>query len=157
MTLTISTGSSCIFPGTTSASAGVGVFLGTGHRQNFAGRLPGKDQTSQRAELGAIKRALLILSSPSMRPSDEDEPAFIKTRSNYAIGCTTIWPKQWVRKGWCNNRGFPIANKDLIIDIITLMLLCPYKVHFIHTPVTSADESSTRAQKMAADAARRGC
>ncbi|KAJ2820111.1 hypothetical protein FBU31_005323, partial [Coemansia sp. 'formosensis'] len=79
------------------------------------------------------------------------------TRSKYAIGCLTEWPALWVRKGWVSNRGHPIANKDLIIDIITLMLLSPYKVHFIHTPADLEDESSMRAHAMAAKAARRGC
>ncbi|KAJ2488514.1 hypothetical protein IWW37_004744 [Coemansia sp. RSA 2050] len=157
MALVVYTGSSCIYPGTNKASAGVGVYLGHGNRRNFSGRLPGSDQTSQRAELSAIKRALLILGSPSMKPRIEDEPVFIKTRSKYAIGCVTEWPLKWVRNGWVSSRGLPIANKDLIIDIITLMLLSPYKVHFIHTPAATDDESSMRAQAMAFKAARRSC
>ncbi|KAJ2749269.1 hypothetical protein GGI19_005741 [Coemansia pectinata] len=157
MSLFVCTGSSCLYPGTNEASAGVGVFFGQGHRRNFSGRLPGPVQTSQRAELGAVKRALLILSSPSMSPRTENESVFIKTRSKYAIGCVIEWPIKWVRKGWVNNRGFPIANKDLIIDIITLMLLSPYKVYFIHTPAALEDESGVRAQAMAANAARRSC
>ncbi|KAJ2766611.1 hypothetical protein GGI18_005968 [Coemansia linderi] len=157
MALVIYTGSSCIYPGTNEASAGVGVFLGHGSMRNFSGRLPGLEQTSQRAELGAIKRALLILGGRSMKPQIDDEPVFIKTRSKYAIGCVTEWPLKWVRNGWVSNRGVPIANKDLIIDIITLMLLSPYKVHFIHTPAAMDDASSMRAQAMASRAARRGC
>ncbi|KAJ2052574.1 hypothetical protein GGI08_004997 [Coemansia sp. S2] len=157
MSFLVYTGSSCLYPGTNEASAGVGGFFGQGHKRNFSGRLPGPVQTSQRAELGAIKRALLILSSPSMAPRVEGESVFIKTRSKYAIGCVTEWPIKWVRKGWINNRGLPIANKDLIIDIITLMLLSPYKVYFIHTPAALEDESGVRAQAMAANAARRRC
>ncbi|KAJ2033412.1 hypothetical protein H4S03_005665 [Coemansia sp. S3946] len=89
-----------------------------------------------------------------MAPRVEGESVFIKTRSKYAIGRVTEWPIKWVRKGWINNRGLPIANKDLIIDIITLMLLSPYKVYFIHTPAALEDESGVRAQAMAANAAR---
>ncbi|KAJ2460652.1 hypothetical protein GGF42_000705 [Coemansia sp. RSA 2424] len=156
MSMTIYTGSSCVRPGTPAASAGVGVFLGPGHKYNFSGRLPGKCHTSNRAEFGAIKRALLILSLPSMMPHTEDEPVFIMTRSKYAIGCVTTWPKKWARNGWLDTRGKPIANKDMIIDIIALMLLCPYKVHFMHTPAAAADESSLRAKAMAANAAHKG-
>ncbi|KAJ2908693.1 hypothetical protein GGI21_002632 [Coemansia aciculifera] len=157
MSVTVYTGSSCIFPGTTSASGGIGVYMGPGNKRNFGGRLPGANQTSQRAELGAIKRALIILSHPRMAPATANESAYIKTRSKYAVGCTTVWPKQWVRTGWCNNRGIPIANKDLIIDIITLMLLSPYKIYLVHTPAHEHNECSVRAQEMAAKAARRGC
>ncbi|KAJ2057436.1 hypothetical protein GGI17_005645 [Coemansia sp. S146] len=130
MSMTIYTESSCVRSGTPTACAGIGVFLGPGHQRNFSGRLPGKCHTSNRTEFGAIKRALLILSSPSMLPQTEDEPVFITTRSKYAIGC------------------------DLIVDIITLLLLCPYKVHFMHTPAAAADEFSVRAKSMATSAAR---
>ncbi|KAJ2688625.1 hypothetical protein IWW39_002097 [Coemansia spiralis] len=154
MSMTVYTGGSCVYPGTPEANAGIGVFLGPGHKRNFSGRLPGKCQTSNRAEFGAIKRALLILSSPSMLPQTDGEPVFIMTRSKYAIGCVTIWLKKWARNGWLDARGRPVANKDLIVDIIILVLLCPYKVLFMHSPAIAADKSSVRAKELAAKAAR---
>ncbi|KAJ2005164.1 hypothetical protein GGI02_003657 [Coemansia sp. RSA 2322] len=156
MSVNVYTASSCIYPGTADASGGVGIYFGPSVRRNFAGRLPGKDQTSQRAELGAIKRALIILSNPKYAPRDKPL-AYIYTRSKYAVGCATTWPLKWVRNGWRNNKGFAIANKDLIVDIITLLLLSPYQVRLVHVSRDSNDQYSKVAQEMAARAARRGC
>lgn len=87
------------------ASAGVGVFFGSGDPRNISERLRGDPQTNQRAELTAILRALEVV--PTRQGIQ------IITDSKYSIQCVTEWYRNWERNGWKTQQG-PVKNRDLV-------------------------------------------
>jgi ribonuclease HI len=77
--------------------------------------------TNQRAELTAVILAL----SKALEQYDKmlTYPRFdvtIHVDSKYAIGCMTEWIHKWRRNGWTNQRGEPVANRDLIMKASAL-------------------------------------
>ena len=62
------------------------------------------DTTNNRMELTAVLEAML-LAGPA--------PAVIVSDSQYVRGGLTQWWKGWVRNGWRNASGKPVANQDL--------------------------------------------
>ncbi|KAL2840347.1 ribonuclease H-like protein [Aspergillus pseudodeflectus] len=44
----------------------------------------------------------------------------IHVDSKYAIGCMTEWIHKWRRNGWTNQRGVPVAKRDLIMKASAL-------------------------------------
>lgn len=110
------TDGACSNNGYRNAAAGVGVFFGDNNPLNFSGKLEGNLHTSQRAELAAIKKAYEIIMSLDV----EVRPYDILTDSQYAIDCLTVWYKKWETNGWLNASGYPVANQDLIKQILNL-------------------------------------
>lgn len=105
----------CSGNGTSEAAAGYGVYFGDNNPKNVSEAVFGYTQTNQRAELSAILRAF--------QPIDDHHPGKyyrVYTDSAYAINCLTKWHIGWERNGWVNSRGMPVANRDLIEDIIEL-------------------------------------
>lgn len=96
--------------GQVGARAGYGVYFGPGDKRNLAGRLPGKLQTNQRAELMAILKAIGLIAI--------DQPIQIVTDSRYSIQCVTDWPASWKKNGWKTASGQPVKNVDLIEVIV---------------------------------------
>ena len=94
------------------------------YRDQLVGQSKGKvgdDTTNQVAELYAILKSL------------EDCPfnnIDLYTDSKYSIGCCTIWYKRWLTDGWRNSKGEPVANKELIQEI--LEVLKDKNVNFFH-------------------------
>ncbi|KAJ7800298.1 ribonuclease H-like domain-containing protein [Mycena olivaceomarginata] len=71
--------------------------------------------TNQRAELAGVVLALEL--AVQRREQLDFDPFFIltiHTDSRYAIGCLCDWIEKWKYNGWCNARGLPVANRDLI-------------------------------------------
>ncbi|KAI0674194.1 ribonuclease H-like domain-containing protein [Trametes maxima] len=104
---------SCRGNGKPGSVAGIGVWWGKDHRWNLSERCPG-DQTNNRAELIAIIRVL------ETAPKDR-RPLFIKTDSQYSIGCFREWIAIWKRNGWRNAKGGAVANIPLIKYIDALL------------------------------------
>lgn len=110
------TDGACSRNGQPDAKAGVGVYFGANNSDNISSSLGGSPQTNQRAELVAIKHALLTIER-----FDDEEYYQICTDSSYAINCLTVWYKKWQKNGWVNMRGEEVANKKLIQEILELM------------------------------------
>ncbi|KAK7203683.1 ribonuclease H-like domain-containing protein [Myxozyma melibiosi] len=72
----------CLRNGRPGARAGVGVYYGPNDSRNSGKPLDGAVQTNQRAELAAVRQALV--DNPS-------QPMTICTDSQYAINCVTVW------------------------------------------------------------------
>ncbi|KAK0702426.1 ribonuclease H-like domain-containing protein [Apiosordaria backusii] len=100
-------------PGNGKAIGGIGVWFGDNDPRNISERLAGPVQTSQRAELTAIVRALQAL--------DVDSPIEIRTDSQYAIDCVTKWCDVWIKNGWKTTEHMPVKNADLIKAIRALI------------------------------------
>ncbi len=69
--------------------------------------------TNQRMELQAVLEAVLDLASPLDIYSD----------STYVVNCfRQNWHVGWVKRGWRNSKGDPVANQDLWKPLIDLVL-----------------------------------
>lgn len=72
--------------------------------------------TNNVAELTAIRQALTTL------PTDVDIE--LRPDSQYAInsiGFGANWLAGWRRRGWVTSKGSPVANRELITDIVQLI------------------------------------
>lgn len=110
----IYTDGACSRNGQRGAAAGYGVYLGEDHEDNWSERLRGPLQTSQRAELAAIDHAYHVCATKTDGRLYE-----IYTDSSYAIDCLTKWHVTWERNGWLNSNGQPVANQDLIKQMLS--------------------------------------
>lgn len=103
--------------------SGYGVFYGNNHSRNAVVALkevtdvPG---TNQRAELLALNHALDNISE-DLQYRSSLKAYIIHTDSQYVIKATGIWAKKWESNGWLTVAGKPVANDDLIQDILYLL------------------------------------
>jgi ribonuclease HI len=68
--------------------------------------------TNQRMEIQAVLEALRVLPGPIEIVSD----------STYVVHCfRDQWWAGWLRKGWKNSKGEPVANRDLWEPLIELV------------------------------------
>ena len=116
---------------------------GFGYVYIYEGKIIGKSKgrygkTNQVAELYAIYRALLNC------PFDNID---LYTDSKYSIGCCTIWYKKWLTNGWKNSKGEPVANKELIMDILDI--LKDKNVEFHHVFGHTGNEYNEMCDKLA--------
>ena len=106
--LKIYTDGSCI---NSVGGYGFVVINGEDHFDYF-GKYPGIC-TNQKAELYAILKAIVCI--------DQKDSIEIYTDSKYAIGCLTIWYPNWLKNGWKNSKKQPVANRELIEEILLAM------------------------------------
>ncbi|KAJ2005165.1 hypothetical protein GGI02_003656 [Coemansia sp. RSA 2322] len=156
MDITVYTDGLCLNSGRGSrAVGGIGVYFGPYDYRNFSGRLPGKLQANQRAELEAIRRALLIVSDYLVVKGFSHRPRVcVKTDSQYSINCATVWVQKWVKNGWLNNKHMRVLNLDLIQDILVLMRICDGNVVFQYIPGHSKVPGNQAAHTLATNGAR---
>jgi ribonuclease HI len=68
--------------------------------------------TNQRMEITAVLEALRAV----------DTPVDVVSDSTYVVNCfRQRWWETWVRKGWRNARGHPVANQDLWKPLVDLV------------------------------------
>jgi ribonuclease HI len=75
------------------------------------------EKTNNIAELKAIQAAITILINNAER-IDRHKQIYIVSDSKYAINCISSWSVKWQRNGWRNSKNEPVANRELIEDII---------------------------------------
>lgn len=68
--------------------------------------------TNQRMEIRAAIEALRAL---DVRPIE------VVTDSQYVINGASKWIPGWVKKGWLNSKGQPVANRDLWEELVPLL------------------------------------
>lgn len=130
----------------TFATAGVGVYFGDNHPDNYSKPLEGEVHTNQRSELTAILTAYrIILARQDQRQYE------IRSDSAYAINCVTVWCKKWLGNGWLNSKGKPVVNKDLISLILAENgnMPAPDKVTLSKVAGHSGDKGNDAADKLA--------
>ena len=69
--------------------------------------------TNNQMELVALTRCLLALG--------EERPATIEVDSQYVLNAVTKWHHGWRRNGWRNSKGEPVANRELIEELLGLL------------------------------------
>lgn len=72
-----------------------------------------KQTTNQVMELTAALEAIKSLKSKYSK-------ILLITDSMYVINTATIWWHKWSLEGWCNSKGQPVKNLELIQDLISV-------------------------------------
>eukprot|EP01066_Platyproteum_vivax_P007581 Platyproteum_vivax@DN2985_c0_g1_i1.p1 len=95
--------------GRSGARAGCGIFFGSNHALNKAYRLPGDQQTNNRAELHAMMQAIEIANK-----AYPDKFLQMYSDSTYSQKCITEWIKKWQRNNWLTSTNEPVKNRDIV-------------------------------------------
>ncbi|MHB8328571.1 MAG: ribonuclease H family protein [Acidimicrobiales bacterium] len=102
--------------------------------------------TNQRMEITAVLRALQALEGPVRVVSD----------STYVVNCfRDRWWQGWLRRGWRNAAGKPVANRDLWEPLLELGLDPDRSVRFDWVKGHSGDIMNDRVDLLATEAAAR--
>lgn len=117
------TDGSCTNNGQPGAIAGCGVYFGKNNPGNRSRRVNQHlcVHTSQIAELLAISVALSVISKVERRV----RKWVIYTDSDYSLKCLTVWHEYWMRNGWVNSRGQPVANQNIIKHVAAQLRASP--------------------------------
>jgi ribonuclease HI len=102
--------------------------------------------TNQRMEVLAVIEALRSLSGPVHVVSD----------STYVVNCfRQKWWVAWLRHGWRNSQGKPVANRDLWEPLLKLALDDSRPVTFSWVKGHSGDKMNDLVDRLATEAADR--
>jgi ribonuclease HI len=102
--------------------------------------------TNQRMEVTAVIRALESLPGPLHVMSD----------STYVVNCfEQRWWAGWLRRGWRNSQGKPVANRDLWETLLPLVLEADRPVTFGWVKGHSGDRMNDVVDQLATQAAAR--
>jgi ribonuclease HI len=101
--------------------------------------------TNQRMEVMAVIEALR---------STPDEDIEIVSDSTYVVKCfNDKWHAGWLRRGWKNSQGQPVANRDLWEQLIELVLNGGRSVRFTWVKGHSGDKGNDFVDVLATAAA----
>ena len=104
-----------------------------------------RETTNQRMELLAAIEALRAT------PDGEIE---IVSDSTYVVNCfKDKWHVGWLRRGWRNTQGQPVANRDLWEDLLALVLDADREVRFTWVKGHSGDQMNDFVDALATAAA----
>jgi ribonuclease HI len=115
------TDGSCVGNGKAGCFAGIGVFYGPDDPRNVSWVLTKGKASNQNAELQAL--FLATEEGDRMLREGEAERVHIHTDSQYGISCATTWYAGWVRNGWVNSSGRPVAHREWIEPIANRLAL----------------------------------
>lgn len=102
------------------------------------------ETTNQRMELQAVLEALSALGGPVEVVSD----------STYVVNCFRDgWYRSWLRKGWRNSAGKPVANRDLWEPLIGLYLDRSDEIKLRWVKGHGGDQWNEMADELAVEAA----
>lgn len=107
--------------------SGYGVFYGASDKRNGAISLGQVDDvnsnkpTNQRAELFAIKHALVDIANELVESDEITTKYEIYSDSQYAQSCITKWCDDWMKNNWKTSQGKPVSNKDIISSVIPIL------------------------------------
>jgi ribonuclease HI len=103
-----------------------------------------RSSTNQRMEVTAVLEALRAL----------EGPLHVKSDSTYVVNCfRDRWWQGWIRRGWRNSAGKPVANRDLWEPVLELALESERPVRFSWVKGHSGDEMNDRVDLLAVEAA----
>ncbi|KAJ2827724.1 hypothetical protein IWW50_001746 [Coemansia erecta] len=139
---------SCVNNGMSNASAGVGVYFGPGDVRNYSGKLGGCQQNAPRAEVEAIRQALILLGAFPRGGSGHREVT-ICSDCDAAILAVQ---KAKSQSACCSNYG--VANNDLLRDIANRMATSGYIVKLEKVAGHSNNTGNDKAHELAYAAAR---
>jgi ribonuclease HI len=100
--------------------------------------------TNQRMELTAVVRALEAI----------DGPLAVHSDSTYVVNCfRDKWWQGWLRRGWKNTAGKPVANRDLWEPLIAMVVESGRPVRFSWVKGHSGDVMNDQVDLLATEAA----
>lgn len=102
--------------------------------------------TNQRMELTAVLEAL------RSNPGDVE----IVSDSTYVINCFKDgWWRKWIRNGWRNSKGEPVANQDIWKELVALVDARKDEISFTWVKGHAGDPGNERVDGLATAQARR--
>lgn len=136
--------------GQAAARAGWGVHFPEGvadkdsdlHGLEESARLPGKQQTNNRAELMAIIRAIQLCPDP-------DAQLHIYSDSKYCIQAMDEWVTGWRKKRWMRSQNEPVKNRDMIRLLDKLLRERRRRPRLIYVKGHSKNEGNNEADRLA--------
>jgi ribonuclease HI len=85
---------------------------------------------------------------------NEDDPIEIVSDSTYVVKCfNDNWHQGWLRRGWKNSQGKPVANRDLWEQLFELVLQSPREITFSWVKGHSGDRMNDFVDELATVAA----
>jgi len=107
--------------------------------------------TNQRMEVTATLEALrALLGTPGGLPIE------VVSDSTYVVNCfRQRWWEGWLRRGWRNSAGKPVANRDLWEPLLALALDSGHRVTFRWVKGHSGDRWNDAVDALALEAAQR--
>lgn len=143
--IVVFTDGSCSRNGRKGAIGGIGVHFPNGELADVSKIYSRGPCTNQKTELYAILTALRYI---NQNLGLEKYNVLIKTDSNYSINCVTVWINGWIRNGWVNSKGDPVANREFIEPIHKYVGL--YDIEFEHVSAhTNSDDPDSLGNDMA--------
>ena len=104
--------------------------------------------------LGVGERTAVL---EAMRDHGGDGPIEIVSDSTYVVNCfKDRWHVGWLRRGWKNSQGQPVANRDLWEPLFELVLRDDAQVSFRWVKGHSGDPMNDLVDALATEAADRG-
>ena len=146
------TDGACSQNGKPTAKAGYAVWVPENRELSSASRVPAdQPQTNQRAEMMAIRHAVVTLEDKGFT----DQDIVIYTDSDYCINCLTKWIPGWISRGWKTSNGTDVLHRDLIEEISTR--LTKFKSHrFVHVRAHTGGEDDLSKNNDVVDRMARG-
>jgi len=109
--LVVFTDGACSNNGSARARAGYGVVWPDRRNLDVSKRLPGHEQTNNRAEFMALIEAQTI--ADTIEPTQQ-EPLYVYTDSELLINSITKWLPKWTSNNWRKSDKKPVLNRDLL-------------------------------------------
>jgi ribonuclease HI len=86
--------------------------------------------------------------------ANPDGDVDVVSDSTYVVNCfKDRWHVGWLRRGWKNSQGQPVANRDLWEDLLALVLDGDRDVHFTWVKGHSGDAMNDFVDALATSAA----
>lgn len=147
-TTVVYTDGSCWRNGLSDACAAIGVYWPNSPERNVGSLLETGRQTSIRAELQAVIKALEQAAEANIRHLT------IYTDSHFVIQTATVWIAKWKRNGWCCSNGSPVKNRQDMIELDQAMSkldVIVWRPVSSHSGVKGNDEADRLANKAIAN------
>ncbi len=114
----------------------------------------GKDHYASGAEAHTTNQRMEVMAVIEALRSTPDEDIEIVSDSTYVVKCfNDKWHAGWLRRGWKNSQGQPVANRDLWEQLIELVLNGGRSVRFTWVKGHSGDKGNDFVDVLATAAA----
>jgi len=114
----------------------------------------GKDHYASGAAAHTTNQRMEVLAVIEALRACPDDPIEIVSDSTYVVNCfKNKWHAGWLKRGWKNSQGQPVANRDLWEQLFELVLNSGRTVHFTWVKGHSGDKGNDFVDVLATAAA----
>ena len=114
----------------------------------------GKDHYASGAEAHTTNQRMEVMAVIEALRSTPSEDVEIVSDSTYVVKCfNDKWHVGWLKRGWKNSQGQPVANRDLWEQLIELVLNSGRNVRFTWVKGHSGDKGNDFVDVLATAAA----